>query len=80
MLQSESDHFHFLSFFYFLSICKVLVIHIDTTDEGAIAPKALVILEINAKFYFSKIWWIEEEISRVSNGKIHCFCIMKSAP
>ena len=36
------------------------------TDEGAIAPKALVNVQNKCQIQPSSVWWIREESSRVS--------------
>ena len=36
------------------------------TDEGAIAPKALVIVQNKCQIQLSSVWWIREEPRRVS--------------
>ena len=38
----------------------------NTTDEGAIAPKALICFENKCQSYYRKRGWIKEEIRRVS--------------
>ena len=59
-------HFYFLLFTFFASLlCSSLLW--NATDEGAIAPKALVYVQINVKFNLvGSVWWIREELSRVS--------------
>ena len=36
------------------------------TDEGAIAPKALVYCSNKCQIQLCSVWWIREELSRVS--------------
>ena len=59
-------HFYFLLFTFFASLlCSSLLW--NATDEGAIAPKALVYVQINVKFNLvGSVWWIREELSKVS--------------
>ena len=50
----------------------LLVLECHCTEEGAIAPKALVSVKINVKNWIRRYWWIEEKIS--SGRCLPIFC------